>query len=314
MGTGKRVPVGACGWQQSLCPSSAGDAGPQDFPQDQTHPLWFEHSACLTENGSVYTWGKGDKGQLGHGTDQDQKTPHLVHALEGKVVTKVHCGVYVNAALTERGEVYMWGGMVVPGTSQETTQTLPRLIEFFQGKHVTHIGLGGFHAAVVLGTTWERHSKYCLWLGALGCNFSDWAAVLMGKGEWGPARSWGRAEPEHSPAGGDPRRRRYKECFVWLLPYCSVGSDVRAKTERVPAAVIVFAIIGSAPQLSGAQGHHSSPSPSPSPSSAHLLMRPRSVSSDFDDLPPASASASAPVGSLILGDALRPATPSAVSV
>ena len=36
------------------------------------------HSACITGNGELYTWGKGRYGRLGHGDSEDQTRPKLV--------------------------------------------------------------------------------------------------------------------------------------------------------------------------------------------------------------------------------------------
>jgi E3 ubiquitin-protein ligase HERC2 len=42
------------------------------------------HSACITAQGHVLTWGKGRYGRLGHGDSEDQLQPKLVEALLGK--------------------------------------------------------------------------------------------------------------------------------------------------------------------------------------------------------------------------------------
>jgi len=36
------------------------------------------HSAAITCNGEVFTWGKGRYGRLGHGDSEDQEFPKLV--------------------------------------------------------------------------------------------------------------------------------------------------------------------------------------------------------------------------------------------
>ena len=38
------------------------------------------HSACITSNGELYTWGKGRYGRLGHGDSEDQARPKMVMA------------------------------------------------------------------------------------------------------------------------------------------------------------------------------------------------------------------------------------------
>lgn len=47
--------------------------------------------AC-SDKGEVYTWGDNDEGQLGDGTTNAQQSPRLVHALQGKKITRVACG------------------------------------------------------------------------------------------------------------------------------------------------------------------------------------------------------------------------------
>lgn len=69
-----------------------------------------KHAAVVTATGAVYAWGEGRGGKLGLGHDQDQPLPQRVrHGLEGRVVTAVACGDDCTAALTEGGELFMWG-------------------------------------------------------------------------------------------------------------------------------------------------------------------------------------------------------------
>ena len=41
------------------------------------------HSAAIAADGSLYTWGKGRYGRLGHGDSDDQMKPKLVETLHG---------------------------------------------------------------------------------------------------------------------------------------------------------------------------------------------------------------------------------------
>ncbi|KAG9439176.1 hypothetical protein H6P81_019341 [Aristolochia fimbriata] len=71
------------------------------------------HTAAISENGQVYTWGLGSMGQLGHVSLQSgdkELIPRRVVALDGIYVREVACGGVHTCALTEKGALYAWGG------------------------------------------------------------------------------------------------------------------------------------------------------------------------------------------------------------
>lgn len=57
------------------------------------------HSALVTADGVVFTWGEGTFGELGHGDCQAQLLPRRVEALAGYSAVQVACGVWHTAAL-----------------------------------------------------------------------------------------------------------------------------------------------------------------------------------------------------------------------
>jgi len=77
------------------------------------------HTAALSDEGRVYMWGRCDSGQLGIGEKWLQESddegllgvsqPHLVDGFDGEKVVQVACGAFHSAAVTEKGNVYMWG-------------------------------------------------------------------------------------------------------------------------------------------------------------------------------------------------------------
>ncbi|KAE9594430.1 hypothetical protein Lal_00001349 [Lupinus albus] len=57
------------------------------------------HVAVLTSAGSVYTWGKGENGQLGLGNTEDRYTPSFVETLRDRQVDTITCGPSFTTAI-----------------------------------------------------------------------------------------------------------------------------------------------------------------------------------------------------------------------
>jgi alpha-tubulin suppressor-like RCC1 family protein len=66
------------------------------------------HTVGLTKNGQVFSWGHNDYGQLGHDDREDRSVPTKVESLDGLVITKVSCGQWHTAALTDNGDILTW--------------------------------------------------------------------------------------------------------------------------------------------------------------------------------------------------------------
>ena len=71
----------------------------------------FAHTLALAERGCrVFACGKGDRGQLGAGTREDQRAPAPVAGLEGLPdVVMVAAGYCHSAAITSAGLLLLWG-------------------------------------------------------------------------------------------------------------------------------------------------------------------------------------------------------------
>ncbi|XP_037623786.1 probable E3 ubiquitin-protein ligase HERC3 [Sebastes umbrosus] len=68
-----------------------------------------DHTAILTKNGAVFTFGSGQYGQLGHNSFSDELRPRLVAELWGAKVTKIACGRHHTLVLTDSKRVYSFG-------------------------------------------------------------------------------------------------------------------------------------------------------------------------------------------------------------
>ena len=91
------------------------------------------HSLALTTDGSVWSWGDGDDGKLGHGDEQTQLLPKKIEALAGQRAIAVSAGGRHSLALTDDdGAVFTWGqgrcGCLGHG-EYLTNQRLPKKIE-----------------------------------------------------------------------------------------------------------------------------------------------------------------------------------------
>eukprot|EP01094_Clydonella_sp_ATCC50884_P028437 TRINITY_DN8529_c0_g1_i1.p1 TRINITY_DN8529_c0_g1~~TRINITY_DN8529_c0_g1_i1.p1 ORF type:complete len:632 (+),score=133.57 TRINITY_DN8529_c0_g1_i1:274-1896(+) len=124
------------------------------------------HTAAISANSDLYTWGAGIHGTLGHGHERDRFTPSLVSALKGKKVIQVACGDYHTGALLEGGQVFMWGkaanGRLGHGDEGEI-EAAPRQVEALRDLPVVHIACGYVSSAAVTidGTvfTWGGNDK-----------------------------------------------------------------------------------------------------------------------------------------------------------
>ncbi|GAB2288964.1 hypothetical protein Dimus_023269 [Dionaea muscipula] len=97
------------------CPSSGG-AGMRTRWLDVA--CGREHTAAVASDGSLFTWGANDFGQLGDGTEESRKYPEKVKYLEKVFVKSVSCGAQCTAAIgepcendgsTSTGRLWVWG-------------------------------------------------------------------------------------------------------------------------------------------------------------------------------------------------------------
>ena len=114
------------------------------------------HCAALSKTGHVFTWGSDDEGQLGHAgkhvaqrlacllwlqrTDSRGKSREVVQD-----VRLVGCGHRYSAALTWRGEVFVWGQL------GRASWRVPTALEALQRAVVVQMACGQAHLVVLTG-------------------------------------------------------------------------------------------------------------------------------------------------------------------
>lgn len=76
----------------------------------------IRHSVALSETGDIYTWGRGEYGLLGNGSNRDSMLPTKNEYFEmymqespNNTVIKIDCADEYTGALTKGGVLYVWG-------------------------------------------------------------------------------------------------------------------------------------------------------------------------------------------------------------
>ena len=69
------------------------------------------HTAVVTMDGKVYTFGQGRRGQLGNGEEENKHGPYLVMALEAVDIDHVQSGASYTMALSSTGYVFTGGDL-----------------------------------------------------------------------------------------------------------------------------------------------------------------------------------------------------------
>lgn len=117
------------------------------------------HSIALASDGTVYTWGLNQYGQLGNNTTINSRSPVAVQAagtpMEGKTIVQIAAGADHSLALDSDGALYAWGsnayGQLGNGTT--TNSSVPVAVKIagtpLAGKTIVQIAAGANHNMVL---------------------------------------------------------------------------------------------------------------------------------------------------------------------
>ncbi|MBZ3889111.1 putative E3 ubiquitin-protein ligase HERC1 [Sciurus carolinensis] len=105
------------------------------------------HTIALSKDGrTVWSFGGGDNGKLGHGDTNRVYKPKVIEALQGMFIRKVCAGSQSSLSLTSTGQVYAWGcGACLGCGSSEATALRPKLIEELAATRIVDISIGDSH-------------------------------------------------------------------------------------------------------------------------------------------------------------------------
>ncbi|XP_011141461.1 E3 ubiquitin-protein ligase HERC2 [Harpegnathos saltator] len=128
------------------------------------------YSAALSASGELYTWGRGNYGRLGHGSNDDVTVPTLVTTLKGHMVVHVACGSGDSQTLcvTASGIVFSWGdgdyGKLGRGGSDGSKT--PKIVDKLLDINVVRVFCGGQFSAALTARgevyTWGKGDAYRL--------------------------------------------------------------------------------------------------------------------------------------------------------
>ncbi len=105
---------------------------------------------CLTSERSVFSWGSGEDGILGHGNTSGLNKPEIVKELKNDEIIFIAAGDFTSAAINNHGHLYTWGRgkYGVLGHGSEESQFLPKRVydSSLENEKVFFVALGFYHS------------------------------------------------------------------------------------------------------------------------------------------------------------------------
>ena len=122
------------------------------------------HTAAIKTDGSLWTWGENDFGQLGINSagDPDGRSVPVTTFAGGNNWKQVSCGWYHTAAIKTDGTLWTWGGNTIYGTpmgqlgTNDTSNRTTPVTTFAGGTTWKSVDCGGYHTTAIKtdGTLW----------------------------------------------------------------------------------------------------------------------------------------------------------------
>lgn len=128
-----------------------------------------DFAGCISEKGRLYTWGRGNNGNLGHGSTDSYPKPTIVQALSDHIMITLSCGSKHMCAITSNFRIYSWGngGHGRLGHGDTTGTATPKLIEGLSNENIMQVSCGDSHTSAV-STLGVVYSWGCGSYGRLG--------------------------------------------------------------------------------------------------------------------------------------------------
>jgi alpha-tubulin suppressor-like RCC1 family protein len=138
------------------------------------------HVVALTDEGKMLTWGKGEYGVLGTGSSSSALSPVEVLLADVKI-KKVQCGQWFTAAVSEEGDLYVWGANdkgqlgLAEGFAMDMNnmESIPTKVDGFDDMKVLDVACGATHTLALT----EDHNVWIFgngqWLQPFLCKGDD---------------------------------------------------------------------------------------------------------------------------------------------
>jgi len=130
------------------------------------------HTIVICTEGTLYSWGKNDMGQLGHGDKKSRHFPAQVMALAKKICIKAACGGQHSLVLTDANKLYGWGSNVYGQLGMNVADKLmltPDIVPSLRRSGSCHVVCGYSHTVALLKNeqlyVWGRNDCGQLGLG-----------------------------------------------------------------------------------------------------------------------------------------------------
>ncbi|XP_078498932.1 protein RCC2 [Lissotriton helveticus] len=129
------------------------------------------HSLLITTEGKLWSWGRNEKGQLGHGDLQRLDAPKLIESMSAEVMVSAACGRNHTLALTESGTVYAFGEnkMGQLGIGNQTNAVASPTQILYNGQPISKVACGA-EFSMLVDCKGNLYSFGCPEYGQLGHN------------------------------------------------------------------------------------------------------------------------------------------------
>ncbi|XP_043853448.1 protein RCC2 [Dromiciops gliroides] len=129
------------------------------------------HSLLITTEGKLWSWGRNEKGQLGHGDTKRVEAPKLIEVLSKEVIVSAACGRNHTLALTETGSVFAFGenkmGQLGLGNQTDAIPSPAQIM--YNGQPITKMACGA-EFSMIMDCKGNLYSFGCPEYGQLGHN------------------------------------------------------------------------------------------------------------------------------------------------